>query len=669
MIGRRNLFWGVVLALMLGWVGMMGVSAQTKSVDVLRRDGEITILANGDVQVVETWEVRFIGGPFHYAFREIPLNKVEDITGWSVAEGGQVYEPGDGEAGTYVLDRSSDKIRITWYFPTTSDATRIFILRYTLKGALWIHDNGDQFFWKFIEADRAYPIEQATVVVHLPAAFNAEQILTETYRNGQAMGGGQVRRGGEVVFQGGPFPGGTEWEIRVQWPHGVVQASPPAWQKWEMWKPWINLGLLALALVVALGGPALAYLWWYTKGRDPQVRLRVPVIPRPPADVPPGVVGVLVDEKADMQDILATLADLGNREYLRIEQALTKSGRVSRREGPRFVLLNPGWSGLRPFERRLLAALFAQRSNEVEALAQVREALSQGVGKKVAETLEAVGVDVEAELTREEETPPGWPANLRRVRSLASLRERFYKHIPDIQRDLYDEVVRLGYFDRAPDKVRQRTVALTALFSGLPLSAVACGLVRLGSQFWGAFALMIALMIAEAAFIVAAWFIPRKTLKGAQEAAKWQAFKRYLRNIRRYTQPEEAKEVFERYFPYAIAFGLEKEWVRQFEPLNVPPPRWYTPVPYGGYGYGGVPGRVGHGAMPTGAGRGAPSLDGMAQGAFTSLSQVSDGLMSALNQAATVFVSAPSSSGSGGGGFSGGGGGRGGGGGGSSGFG
>jgi len=109
--------------------------------------------------------------------------------------------------------------------------------------------------------------------------------------------------------------------------------------------------------------------------------------------------------------------------------------------------------------------------------------------------------------------------------------------------------------------------------------------------------------------------------------------------------------------------------VRQFEPLNVPPPRWYTPVPYGGYGYGGVPGRVGHGAMPTGAGRGAPSLDGMAQGAFTSLSQVSDGLMSALNQAATVFVSAPSSSGSGGGGFSGGGGGRGGGGGGSSGFG
>jgi hypothetical protein len=32
------------------------VVAQSKSVEVPRRDAEITILPNGDVQVVETWE-------------------------------------------------------------------------------------------------------------------------------------------------------------------------------------------------------------------------------------------------------------------------------------------------------------------------------------------------------------------------------------------------------------------------------------------------------------------------------------------------------------------------------------------------------------------------------------------------------------------------------------
>jgi len=34
-------------------------SAQSKSVEALRRDAEITILPNGDVQVIETWETSF----------------------------------------------------------------------------------------------------------------------------------------------------------------------------------------------------------------------------------------------------------------------------------------------------------------------------------------------------------------------------------------------------------------------------------------------------------------------------------------------------------------------------------------------------------------------------------------------------------------------------------
>ena len=137
------------------------VGAQSKSVIVNRRDGQATILPNGDVRMVETWQTQFIGGPFRFAFRAIPLNRVEAIDEWSVSEGGQQYrQASDQSPNSYTVDRNSDEEKITWYFPSTTDQQRTFTLRYTLKGALRIYNDGDQFFWKFIESDRAYTISQ-----------------------------------------------------------------------------------------------------------------------------------------------------------------------------------------------------------------------------------------------------------------------------------------------------------------------------------------------------------------------------------------------------------------------------------------------------------------------------------------------------------------------------
>jgi|GEM_PF-6092717 hypothetical protein len=61
------------------------------SVVVLSRGADMTILVNGDVKIVEAWQVKFIGGPFTSAFREIPLNKVTRIDGGSVADEVQPY--------------------------------------------------------------------------------------------------------------------------------------------------------------------------------------------------------------------------------------------------------------------------------------------------------------------------------------------------------------------------------------------------------------------------------------------------------------------------------------------------------------------------------------------------------------------------------------------------
>src|SRR5687768_15132035 len=102
---RLLLYLSLVLSLLVSLTALAAPAyAQDRSVVVERRDADVTILPSGDVRVVETWEVHFIGGPFRFAFRSIPLDRVDSITNWGVGASGQSYTESFGEQpGTFRL--------------------------------------------------------------------------------------------------------------------------------------------------------------------------------------------------------------------------------------------------------------------------------------------------------------------------------------------------------------------------------------------------------------------------------------------------------------------------------------------------------------------------------------------------------------------------------------
>ena len=171
------------------------------------------------------------------------------------------------------------------------------------------------------------------------------------------------------------------------------------------------------------------------------------------------------------------------------------------------------------------------------------------------------------------------------------------------------------------------------------------------------------LALAMAALLVVGRFMPRKTPQGAEEAAKWLAFKRYLKTIEKHGDLEAVKDKFEEFLPYAVAFGLERRLINQFSAVDAPAPTWWGPVymPGRGYGYGGgMPTQpIGKTGGPPGTLAGekgkAPSLDTMSRGMGTSLASMSAGLGAMLSSASNVLTSTPPSSSSSGGGWSGGG--------------
>jgi len=169
-----------------------------------------------------------------------------------------------------------------------------------------------------------------------------------------------------------------------------------------------------------------------------------------------------------------------------------------------------------------------------------------------------------------------------------------------------------------------------------------------------------------------------RTAAGEQESAKWKAFRTYLANINKYTDLKQATDQFEKYIGYAIAFGLDKQWIGQFSQVMTSMPNWYYPTylygpwtgrypMYGGSSMQGLSQQGGGNFANWGGNSSGGGLNAMNNSLGEGLKSMNTGLATLLTSASAVMTSTPSSSGSSGG-FSGGGSHGGGGGGGSAGF-
>jgi uncharacterized membrane protein YgcG len=213
---------------------------------------------------------------------------------------------------------------------------------------------------------------------------------------------------------------------------------------------------------------------------------------------------------------------------------------------------------------------------------------------------------------------------------LSELKNRFYASLPTIRQGIFERLIERGYYLKRPDQVKGAWVAGgVALCLGSVIGAFMLadsGWVWLNPVAVGVGGFTSGLVILLFGLAMAA-----RTEKGARAREAALGFREFLSKVEsdRFRRMITGPEMFERYLPHAMAFGVEARWARAFEGLYRDPPGWYA-----GSGYNGF--------------------------SATHFSSQMSGLGSS---AASTMSSSPSSSGSGGGGSSGGGSGGGGGGG------
>jgi hypothetical protein len=467
--------------------------------------------------------------------------------------------------------------------------------------------------------------------------------INEADARGRAVA--EVAGGGDAVLftLTDQLDPGEDFEARVEFTPNVVAGQQQAWQRsadvaaeqraqevafQQRWGPIATLSFCALGLLLTLGGPAGLYALWYRRGRNKAVPRVAEYLPGPPDDLAPGLAGTLLDESADMEDVLATIVDLARRGVISITED-TKPGflfsqtdfvyRRERRDIP-----------ISSYEEKLLTGMFNAEQYDVR---------------------------------------------------LSDLKNKFYTKLPAIKTAMYNAAVDAGFFPSNPENTRNVYYFLGGLGIVVGVGVGFLGLIAAGWLSAAAMLPGVGIGLTGIGLLILARYMPRKTDAGAEAAARWAAFRDYLKNIEKYSDLAAQKEIWDRWLPYAIAFGLEKQYIAKFSQVDAPAPPWFFPTPtaydtgrpwlYGGGG--GFPGGKGSG-FPSGGGSPGGGLSDMSRGMGTSLSAMSAGLATMLSSAGSTFTSRPSSSSSGGGwgggGFSGGGGfGGGGGGGGGGGFG
>ncbi len=566
-----------------------------------RTDVDIQINSAGTLTVTENYDITFGNRTFRKGFATIP-QKRGSLSNVKVWDADRSYAP-SGSNAPYTFETSTadnGDLDITWYFPATSNSRHQFKVQYTVEdGILYYPKDGyDRLQWFAVPGDHDWPILASRVTVHTPQG--ATILRVGAANNSPATA--QQTNANQAVFEATrPLKTGQGIEVRIDFQHGAVTGTPPAWQTAydlrDQYGALFDVLGLFLGVFVAVVGSLLVLLWWYTRGRDPKTELAAEYLSEPPSDLPPGVVGTLLDERADVQDVLATVIDLARRGCVTMEE-----------------MGGTGSASDYVFRRVPDADLTRLRSYEKTVLDIVIPAAEQ---------------------------------------RLSSLKYKLYNRLSPIKKELYQETVKEKLFPRSPDEVRTRWVIGGTLLLFAAFGLGLCAFLFLIDLSLFLAAPFCALGVVGVIVIAVASAMPRKTRLGAEEAAKWRAFKFYMQNLEKYTNVQEASAQFDRYLPYAIAFGIDRSWIRKFRPVQTMPiPIWYFPRGY----YRGGP--YHDGGRPSAGEFSAPSVQGMSDGLAGSFQHMSDGLSNMLNSASSTFTSVPASKSSGhgwgGGGFSGG---------------
>jgi hypothetical protein len=515
-----------LLALSLSWTTPL---AAQRSLAIERFDATIQVEHDGAIVVAESIVARFTGS-WNGVYRTIPV-EYHTSQGFNWTLRLELLGATDENGRALRVDKSRERqnAKFKIWVPGAQDATHTIVLRYRARNGLRFFEDHDELYWNVTGDEWDVPLDAASARIELPAGTSGIRAIAFNGAYGSTAQEATLETRGTTVSVVMPHALGYHEGLTavVGWDKGAV--TPPSTGARVA-------GFLGSNWPLAIPIPAflLAFAVWRRRGRDPR-RLPVAVQYDPPQGFTPGEAGTLLDNTVDMRDITATLVDLAVRGYLRIEETDDRMlfGLIGGRE---YVLhrLEPAAPErpLAPHEQGVYDGVFASRGTSVK---------------------------------------------------LPELENHFYSKLPGIRTDLFDRLLGKGLYHARPDRVRARWTG-GGIFAGVLIGTL--GGAVAGQLLMTPVPFIVAGVVVALILLAFGSVMPARTETGARMLEQVLGFEEFLRRV----ESEQFKrvildkpELFDRYLPYAMAFGVEKNWARAFEGIYTQSPTWYVGSGGGGF--------------------------------------------------------------------------------------
>ncbi len=474
---------------------------------------DITINKDASIDIKEKIEVDVPHGK-HGINREIPL-KYKDKYGNNLKLKFELISITDenGKEWKYETSRSGRNIKIKIGDPdVTISGLNTYVITYKVQRAINYFSDHDELYWNVTGTQLDMPIENCSATVYFPENIPKDKLQAEGYTGEYGSKSQDLTyeiKDGQIDYQSTVY-----LTIVAGWPKEIVQK--PSTSQQIFWFSQDNWAVAIPFLVFFV----LFYLWW-TRGREPEGRKTIIAQYEPPDNITAGELGILIDQRADMKDISATVIDLAVRGYLKIEEIEGK-GLIFKGKDYKFIK-NKEFKddkSLKEHEKEILRGVFGYSKDESK---------------------------------------------------LSDLKEKFYTHLPKIKKYLYQEVVLLNYFKISPDKIR-------GIYLGV---GIAFGILGFVFIFFIAnifsFTAVISMWISALIIIIFSFFMPRRTKAGTLAYEHALGLKEYIKTAERYRMEFAEKEkIFEKLLPYAMVFGVAEIWAGKFKDIYKTPPDWYS---------------------------------------------------------------------------------------------
>jgi uncharacterized membrane protein YgcG len=499
-----------------------GGRAAARSLAIERFDAEVVVARDATIEVTENIRARFTGA-WNGLYRTIPVAyRTPQGFGYRLFLRPIAVTDGAGQPLRWQASSVRHYRKFKIWIPEAQDATRTVVLRYRVANALRFFADHDELYWNVTGDEWDVPIEAASALIRLPTGAPDVRALAFTGSYGSSAQEADVRTlsDGVAIAMRRPLAFHEGLTAVVGFGKGAVE------EPGRLAQALLFLGANWI-LAVPLGVFVLMLRLWYTRGRDPRLRSIVPRY-EPPDGLSPAETGTLVDNRADLRDITATLVDLAVRGVLVIEER--------DREG-----LLGLWSSKDFTLRRQKTAPDELKAHEQAVL----HGLFRGHGDTV---------------------------------DLSDLKNEFYRELPGIRDGIFDALVDRGYYARRPDQVRTTWWVVAAIVAVTAVLAAALAN-NAAVDLRGASPLTIfASGLLSAAVIFAfGWVMPARTAAGARALESVLGFEEFLARVEsdRIARVEKTPEMFEKFLPFAMALGVEQKWARAFEGICQKPPDWY----------------------------------------------------------------------------------------------